>query len=111
MSELQHASEVRSEIVVRLGAGQTKNKRALERRYPVRLTEAIDFYLGEVRPRLASRSAFESNAFWLSRRGRRMLSNNLSCRIRKMTLEHLGRDSGTRVGQLDEQRRQVPTVG
>jgi integrase/recombinase XerD len=87
--------KVESRYVVQLPASVTKNRRELERPYPGELTEAIDFYIHQVRPVLAARkasSAVGSDAFWVSRRGNPMRPGNVSDRIRRLTRKHVGRD-------------------
>ena len=81
--------------VARLGAEARKSKRSLEVPYPVELTPAIDTYISNVRPILARANRveeIETDALWLSRKGRRISACNVNHRVRKLTLTYLGRD-------------------
>jgi integrase/recombinase XerD len=81
--------------IARLGAEVRKSKRPLEAPYPVELTHAIDTYISKVRPILARASRIEeieTDAFWLSRRGRPISASHVSAHVRKLALAHLGRD-------------------
>jgi site-specific recombinase XerC len=81
--------------IARLGAEVRKSKRSLEVPYPAELTQAIDTYISHVRPLLARAKRLEeieSDALWLSREGRRISSCNVTHRVKKLSLTHLGRD-------------------
>jgi integrase/recombinase XerD len=72
-----------------------KSRRTLEPWYPTVLTPLIDVYVDKVRPKLAGTlksCGADVNDFWLSRRGRAMMPNNVTHRISNLTRLHLQRD-------------------
>ena len=73
---------------LRFAAAETKERRPLEMPWPARLTPLLEQYLCDWRPCLLRA---ESDALWISNRGRRMTEQAVYCQVVQMTRTMLGR--------------------